>query len=479
MQDDNRTTAKCFFIDGPGGTGKTYLLNVFIRFTSNSTYIKIYNILFFKLIYHRLAGFNYNVIATAFTGIAAALLVGGGRTLHSRFKLPIPTELGNTSNMNVESIEAAQIRNAHLFIIDEASMVSRAVLECVDRLLRDITRNRNVPFGGKVVLLTGDFRQCAPISDNNAIETCIQMCLKNSDLWSYFVQLELSENVRADRNELEFKEWAMSVGNDRCRVYDGLNLIKIPDRVICNGNIVNSTFGNGQINPDERQRLNNVILCPTNRDSLEINEVILNRLNGELFEYLSSDEIIERPNRADNDSITPIEQAYERTPQGYPPHLLRLKVGAVVILIRNWSLADGLCNGTRLRVEHCSVNSIRCSTISGPNAGNEYTFCRTMFTPPLNETRLHFNRNQFPFRLAFSMTINKSQGQTFNNVGLLLRTPCFSHGQLYVAISRVRNFDSLKILIETHENGIYRQGELDGYDGGFYTKNVVYREILN
>ena len=78
------------------------------------------------------------------------------------------------------------------------------------------------------------------------------------------------------------------------------------------------------------------------------------------------------------------------------------------------------------------------------------------------------------------MTINKSQGQTFNSVGLLLRRPCFSHSQLYVAISRLRNFEiSLKILFETHENGLYRQGELDGYNDGFYTKNVVFREILN
>lgn len=87
---------------------------------------------------------------------------------------------------------------------------------------------------------------------------------------------------------------------------------------------------------------------------------------------------------------------------------------------------------------------------------------------------------QFPFRLAFAMTINKSQGQTFNRVGLLLRNPVFSHGQLYVAASRVRNFDSLRILVATIDLGANRQGELRGYDqdGGVYTKNVVFRELL-
>ena len=74
-------------------------------------------------------------------------------------------------------------------------------------------------------------------------------------------------------------------------------------------------------------------------------------------------------------------------------------------------------------------------------------------------------RRQFPVRIAFSMTINKAQGQTFDRVGLLLRQPVFSHGQLYVAFSRVRSLDSIQLKIEHGEETAV-------------TKNIVYREIL-
>lgn len=161
------------------------------------------------------------MIATAFTGIASSLLIGGGRTMHSRFKIPIPTYLGVTSSINVHSEQAQELRQCRLFVVDEASMVSRAMLECVDRLLRDIMQQPNVPFGGKPILLTGDFRQCCPVSDNENIEAGILMCLKNSPLWPLLTKLQLTENVRADPNEQEFKNWLMEIGEGQSRIYDG------------------------------------------------------------------------------------------------------------------------------------------------------------------------------------------------------------------------------------------------------------------
>ncbi|CAF1094830.1 unnamed protein product, partial [Brachionus calyciflorus] len=138
-------------------------------------------------------------------------------------------------------------------------------------------RQPNVSFGGKVMLLTGDFRQCAPVSDNQNIEASVNMCIKRSDLWTHFRQMALQENVRADPNETEFKEWLMEVGDGRSRVYDNHNLIRLPDRVVCNGNLVNEIFGEGELRLEDDNRFNNAILCPTNKDALEINETILAR----------------------------------------------------------------------------------------------------------------------------------------------------------------------------------------------------------
>lgn len=107
---------------------------------------------------------------------------------------------------------------------------------------------------------------------------------------------------------------------------------------------------------------------------------------------------------------------------------------------------------------------------------NDFHFCRSN----QNDAGIWLSRIQFPFRLSFAMTINKSQGQTFNRVGLLLRKPVFSHGQLYVAASRVRNYHSLCILVDTHHFGSNRQGKLryQNDDIGVYTKKVVFKDIL-
>ena len=126
------------------------------------------------------------------------------------------------------------------------------------------------------------------------------------------------------------------------------------------------------------------------------------------------------------------------------------------MLLKNWSLADGLCNGTRFRVVECQPNYVKCAVLNGPRQGQEFIFCRTEFRTPEKDAGVRIRRFQFPFRLAFAMTINKSQGQTFNRVGLLLRNPVFSHGQLYLAASRVRNFDSLRILVATIDLGANR-----------------------
>ena len=142
-----------------------------------------------------------------------------------------------------------------------------------------------------------------------------------------------------------------------------------------------------------------------------------------------------------------------------------MKVGAIVSLKRNLNVKKGLVNGTRMKVEMMSKNIVACTLLSGNRKG-EFEFIPRITL--IEDKRYPFvlYRHQFPIQLAFAMTIHKAQGCTFEKIGLDLRSECFAHGQLYVALSRVRSFDGLKIRLSD-----------DNIDNR--VKNVVYKEIFD
>ena len=136
--------------------------------------------------------------------------------------------------------------------------------------------------------------------------------------------------------------------------------------------------------------------------------------------------------------------------------------------LRNLDPVSGLCNGTRLQVNYIGDRYLRCTIISGKHHGKVQLLPRIPMQSPENDARCPyaFRRIQFPVRLAFAMTINKSQGQTLQRVGISLFKEVFSHGQLYTGFTR------------TTSGGNMRLAVCDNLQESRLIKNVVWRQVL-
>jgi hypothetical protein len=193
-----------YFIDGPGGTGKTFLYTLILAFVRSNKQI---------------------ALATASSGIAS-LLLPGGRTAHSRFKIPIKLNESSTCNVYLNSHEAELLQKTKLIVWDEAPMMHRYAIEALDRTLRDIMKQINriyeeMPFGNKIVLFGGDFRQILPVIPNGTEQDIVNSCLKNSQLWSFIRTIKLTINMRVqkdnenDATARDFVQFLLRVGEGK------------------------------------------------------------------------------------------------------------------------------------------------------------------------------------------------------------------------------------------------------------------------
>ncbi|CAO2200666.1 unnamed protein product [Urochloa humidicola] len=235
----------------------------------------------------------------------------------------------------------------------------------------------------------------------------------------------------------------------------------------------------------------------------KINMKMIGMFQGGEMEYRSFDSAVDDPH-----NYYPSEFLNTLTPNGLPPHVLKLKLGCPVILLRNLDPANGLCNGTRLVIRGFRKNTVDAEIVLGQHAGKRVFLPRIPLCPSDDEMfPFQFKRKQFPIRLSFAMTVNKAQGQTIPNVGVYLPAPVFSHGQLYVAMSRATARANIKILAlppdaEAQEADLRKEkkgrGKAKGkgnknekekmskvktrapttYGTGTYTKNIVFKEVL-
>jgi hypothetical protein len=206
------------------------------------------------------------------------------------------------------------------------------------------------------------------------------------------------------------------------------------------------------------------ILTIRNDTVAEINDAILIRLHGSPSTFYSIDSVEQNAEEDNHMELPPAELLQTFNPSSLPPSKLSLKVGAPVILLWNLYPNEGLCNGTRMVITRVGRRCIETRILGGTFHNQLRLIPRIKLTSKEGELPFIVSRRQFPIRLCFAMTVNKSQGQSFNFVGVDLRIPVFTHGQLYVALSRITDIGGLSLLLPQN--------------GGAVTTNIIYPEVL-
>ncbi|CAN1168518.1 ATP-dependent DNA helicase PIF1 [Linum perenne] len=184
--------------------------------------------------------------------------------------------------------------------------------------------------------------------------------------------------------------------------------------------------------------------------------------------YLSSDTLTTPgPNQTRLEAEYPVEFLNALTFNGMPEHQLRLKPYAIVMLLCNLNPSAGLCNGTRILLTHLGEHTLRGLIIGGSFEGTIAIIPRIVLDKTDPNWPFTLKRRQYPVRLCYAMTINKSQSQILEHIGIYLLNPVFSHGQLYVALSRARSVEGVHISIQNDANIPETS-----------TRNIVYKEIF-
>ncbi|XP_062213715.1 uncharacterized protein LOC133914676 [Phragmites australis] len=196
-----------FFVDGPGGTGKTFL---------------------YKALLAKVRSEGKIAVATATSGVAASILPGG-RTAHSRFKISLSIQEGGVCNFTKQSEIAKLLRMGSLILWDEVSMTKRQAIEALDKSLRDIMEKPDLPFGGKTIVFGGDFRQVLPVVRKGTRAQIINATLRKSYLWENMQKLRLVRNMRA-QSDPWFSNYLLRIRNGTKETVKD-DYVKIPDKI--------------------------------------------------------------------------------------------------------------------------------------------------------------------------------------------------------------------------------------------------------
>ncbi|MCW4470389.1 helix-turn-helix domain-containing protein [Flavobacterium sp. MFBS3-15] len=443
-------TNRSVFLTGKAGTGKTTLLREIIRTT------------------------HKNTVLVAPTGIAA--LNAGGVTIHSMFQLPfagfipeynLPFQFSDTvkfetkdslrRHFRMRADKKAVLENLELLVIDEVSMLRADLLDAIDYMLRTTRRNER-PFGGVQVLFIGDLLQLPPVVRNEEWEVLKKYYKGKFFFHSHVVQQNPPLYIELDKIYRQTDAAFIGVLNN------------LRNNVITNGDL---DILNGFVNPafDVKKNTGYITLTTHNAKADAMNAASLEELEGRQYVY--------RPDIVDDfpDKIYPVEEE------------LKLKVGAQVMFIKNdLSPEKRYFNGKIGVIKSLSDDEV---LVHFPEENvtieaEKYEWKNVRYfvdatTKEINEEVLG-TFTHYPLRLAWAITVHKSQGLTFDKAVLDV-SQVFMPGQAYVALSRLRSLEGLILLSPMHMNGISSDADVMDYASAkaeaSHLEDSLQRETLN
>lgn len=362
-----------------------------------------------------------------------------GRTAHYLFGIPVTDQSTDLhSNIHPFSPRADLIRNATVIIWDELPMANKAAWECVDQLCRRIMNVYNKPFGGIPVIGLGDFRQVGPVVNGAGEHASLAASVKSSYLWKHMRIFTLTTPIRT-MGDPEYTAFVDEIGEDISETRRSLDII---DTVADVNHAVEFLFP-PDILQDPEQCTQRAFLSPLNVFVDNFNNVVLEALPGDYESYFSSD-VLKEADQAPPDAPeqTPDYLAMLSHPNT-PPHRLDLKVNAICAVQRNISVEKGLVRNARVRI---TALHNRFVEVQIPQTGEIHCLPRITFSFNPAGSSWTVNRRQFALRPAYATTFNGSQGLTLQRAVVDVRTDGFAHGQLYTALSRVRNRRDIRTL---------------------------------
>lgn len=418
-------TNTSLFITGKAGTGKT-------------TFVKGIQ----KLI-------KKNFLVLAPTGIAAMNVKG--LTLHSFFGLPF-TAMGPKDWPKVNDDHRDLLAKVDSIIIDEASMVRCDWVDAIDRVLRHLMHN-HLPFGGKQMIFVGDLFQLPPVVKNGSADEEL-LCKLYGNGTPYFYKANVMKRINLPM--IEFLKVYRQNDTEFLEILDRMRLGENTDADL-------STL-NSHVSSDDTVGNFAVTLTAYNKVADNINNMKLVDIDAEEYCYEGE---IEGDFRM-SDSPVPMQ--------------LRLKEGAQVIVCRN-DFSQECVNGTIAIVSKLDKNGIQVRLKCGKQIAMKKMVWASYDSVYNEETGKVESEEvgiftQYPLKLAWAITIHKSQGMTFDRMHLDLTRGTFAPGQTYVAVSRMRTLDGLTISNKLQRHHIIQNAEIKAYSNSFNNMAVIDEELL-